>query len=50
MAQSSKSRIIIWSIVGVLVVIAAVFLIIGRKGQTAQRVVTVEDIRRLSPA
>ncbi len=34
MAQGNKSRIIIWSIVGVLVVAAVVFLIISRKGST----------------
>jgi hypothetical protein len=44
MAQASKSRIVIWTIVGILVVVAAAFLIVGRKGQQAKRVVTVEDI------
>jgi len=31
MAQSNKSRIVIWTIVGILVVAAVIFLIIARK-------------------
>lgn len=32
MAQGNKSRIVIWTIVGILVVAAVVFLLIARKG------------------
>jgi len=37
MAQGSKSRVVIWTIVGILVVIAVVFLIIARKGAAPSR-------------
>ncbi|MBM3321954.1 hypothetical protein FJY69_00500 [candidate division WOR-3 bacterium] len=45
MAQGSKSRVVIWAIVGILVVIAVVFLIVGRKGTPGgKRAVAAEDI------
>ncbi len=45
MAQGSKSRVVIWTIVGILVVIAVVFLIVGRKGApSGKRAVAAEDI------
>ncbi len=45
MAQGSKSRVVIWTIVGILVVIAVVFLIVGRKGTpSGKRAVAAEDI------
>jgi hypothetical protein len=47
MAQgSNKSRIIIWTIVGILVVIAVVLLLTGKKGgaTTGKRLEKVEDV------
>jgi hypothetical protein len=47
MAQgSNKSRIIIWTIVGILVVIAVVLLLTGKKGgaATGKRLEKVEDV------
>lgn len=45
MAQGSKSRVVIWTIVGILVVVAVVFLVVGRKGTpSGKRAVTAEDI------
>ena len=35
MAQSNKSRIVIWTIVGILVVVAVVFLVLGKKGSVS---------------
>ena len=37
MAQSSKSRIVIWTIVGILAVIAVVFVISSKKSSTSGR-------------
>lgn len=43
MAQGNKSRIVIWTIVGILVVAAVIFLIIARKGATVAVPFTAED-------
>jgi len=42
MAQGSKSRIVIWTIVGILVVAAVVFLIVSRKGTPTSKPINVE--------
>lgn len=47
MAEGNKSRAIIWTIVGILVVAAVIFLIVGRKGageSLAMRKVTVAEV------
>ena len=41
---SNKSRIVIWTIVGLLVVTAVVFLIVGRKGTSTDKPFRVEDV------
>jgi hypothetical protein len=51
MAQqgSKKSRVLIWTIVGILVVVAAILTITGRRSRegTAKRVIRVEQIPQL---
>ena len=43
--KKNRSRIIIWSIVGVLVVVAVVFLVLGRRGVTGgERNISDEDV------
>jgi len=46
MAEKSKSRVVIWTIVGILVVVAVVFLIVARRGGGAAgtRNITTEDV------
>ncbi|MEO0082106.1 MAG: hypothetical protein ABIL25_07435 [candidate division WOR-3 bacterium] len=44
MAQGNKSRIIIWTIVGILVVAAVIFLIIARKGAQTALPFTTEQV------
>jgi hypothetical protein len=46
MAQGSKSRVVIWTIVGILVVIAVILLVVGRKGAVpaGQRVMKPADV------
>jgi len=48
MAQSNKSRIVIWTIVGLLVVTAVVFLIVGKKGVAAEKPFTVEEVGKFT--
>lgn len=44
MAKANKSRIVIWTIVGLLVVVAVVFLVVGRKGESSEKPFTVDDV------
>ncbi len=46
MAQANKSRVVIWTIVGILVVVAVIFLIVAKKGAatTGARSFTEEDV------
>jgi hypothetical protein len=44
MAQGSKSRVVIWVIVGILVVAAVVFLMFARKGTTNRPPFTTQDV------
>jgi hypothetical protein len=46
MAEKSKSRVTIWVIVGILVVVAVVFLFVARKGggPAGGRNITTEDV------
>jgi len=46
MAQGSKSRVVIWTIVGILVVIAVILLVVGRKSAvpSGQRVMKPADV------
>ncbi|UCG44049.1 MAG: hypothetical protein JSU73_05410 [candidate division WOR-3 bacterium] len=46
MAEKSRSRVVIWTIVGILVVVAVVFLIVARRGGTATgtRSISTEDV------
>jgi hypothetical protein len=46
MAEKSKSRVVIWTIVGILVVVAVIFLIVARRGGTAagSRSISTEDV------
>jgi hypothetical protein len=48
MAQGSKSRIVIWTIVGILVVVAAVMLIKKPKGATQLPVNTERYVKKMS--
>jgi ribosomal protein S16 len=48
MAQSNKSRVVIWTIVGLLVVTAVVFLIVGKKGVGAEKPFTVEEVGKFT--
>lgn len=46
MAEKSKSRVVIWTIVGILVVVAVVFLIVARRGTgpAGTRNISTEDV------
>ena len=46
MAEKGKSRVVIWTIVGILVVVAVVFLVVARKGgnPTGSRSISTEDV------
>jgi len=46
MAEKSRSRVVIWTIIGIAVVAAVVFLIVARRGSAPRgREITVEDVR-----
>ena len=47
MAQSNKSRMVIWTIVGILVVVAVVFLVMGKKDSDGGKPVDVPKFTRL---
>jgi hypothetical protein len=47
MAQN-KSRIVIWSIVGLLVVVAVIFLIVGRQGATPAKPFHADDVPKFT--
>ena len=45
MAEKNKSRVVIWTVVGILVVAAVVFLIVARRsGPAGGRDVSVDDV------
>ncbi len=43
MAQGNKSRIIVWTIVGILVVAAVIFLVVARRGATVTARFAADD-------
>ncbi len=45
MAEKNRSRVVVWTIVGILVVAAVIFLIVARRGATTgTRNVSVDDV------